>query len=187
MTRSTKYDDLLDAAELIVRRDGSARLTLDSVAAEAGVSKGGLLYHFPNKEALISAMVERLLSAFDEAHEQAMATDPVEPGRWTRAWVRTSVSPAGTSEHDTTAAGLLAAIANSPSLADPMRARYAEWRRRAAHDGLPVEEAMIVSLAADGLWMADLLGFAAPVGDARRRIIERMIEMAGGPAATTPA
>lgn len=178
MTRETKYDSLLDAAELIVRRDGSARLTLDAVAAEAGVSKGGLLYHFPNKEALISAMVERMLRSFEEAHGRAMLADPSEPGRWTRAWVRTSVGPAGSSEHDNTAAGLLAAVATNPTLADPMRERYAEWRTRAASDGIRVEDAMIVSLAADGLWMADLLGFAAPEGDERRRIIERMLELA---------
>ena len=37
---------LLDAATAVVRRDGARALTLDAVAAEAGVSKGGLLYHF---------------------------------------------------------------------------------------------------------------------------------------------
>lgn len=181
MSRATKYDDLLDAAELIVRRDGSARLTLDAVAAGAGVSKGGLLYHFPSKEALISAMVERMLSSFDEAHERVMASDPSEPGRWTRAWVRTSVNPAGSSEQDTTSAGLLAAVATNPSLADPIRERYTEWRRRVAQDGIRAEDAMIASLAADGLWMADLLGLAAPLGEERRRIIERMLELAGAP------
>lgn len=179
MTRETKYDALLDAAELIVRRDGSAKLTLDAVAAEAGVSKGGLLYHFPTKEALISAMVERMLESFDEAHQSAMNLDAAEPGRWTRAWVRTSVGPAGASEHDMTAAGLLAAVATNPALADPMRARYADWRAKVADDGIPAEDAMVATLAADGLWMADLLGLAAPQGDERRRVIERMLELAG--------
>jgi AcrR family transcriptional regulator len=177
MTRTTKYHDLLDAAERIVRRDGSAKLTLDAVAAEAGVSKGGLLYHFATKEALVSAMLGRMLAAFDSAQERAMASDPVRAGRWTRAWVRTSVSPAGPSEHDTTAAGLLAAVATNPELVAPMRDRYAEWRLRAADDGIPPETAAIVALAADGLWMADLLGLSAPVGEQRERIIERLLEM----------
>ena len=35
--------------------DGERSATLDTVAKRAGVSKGGLLYHFPNKEALIAA------------------------------------------------------------------------------------------------------------------------------------
>ena len=179
MTRPTKYDDLLAAAELIVRRDGPARLTLEAVAAEAGVSKGGLLYHFPTKDALVSAMVERMLSSFDEALDLAMAQDPVEPGRWTRAWVCASAGSPGPSERDT-AAGLLAAMATNPALAEPMRERYAQWRQRAERDGIPAEDAMIVALAADGLWMADLLGFSAPAGDDRRRIVARMLEIAGG-------
>lgn len=180
MPRSTKYDDLLDAAERIVRRDGSAKLTLDAVAAEAGVSKGGLLYHFATKEALVSAMVERMLASFDGAQERAMATDPGGPGQWTRAWVRTSVSPEGPSEHDATAAGLLAAVATNPGLVGPVRERYVQWRARAADDGIVPETAAIVALAADGLWMADLLGLSAPAGEERRRIVERLLEMATG-------
>ncbi len=180
MTRSAKYDRLLNAAQTIVRQDGSSKLTLDAVAAEAGVSKGGLLYHFPTKEALISAMVERMLASFEAAQERSMAADSIERGRWTRAWVRTSVSAKGPSDHDATAAGLLAAIATNPALADPMRDRYAQWRARATTDGIPAEVAAIVTLAADGMWMADLLGLSAPTGDERRRIIERLLEMASG-------
>jgi hypothetical protein len=117
---------------------------------------------------------------FADAQERSMAADPVEPGRWTRAWVRTSVSAKGPSDHDATAAGLLAAIATNPALADPMRDRYTQWRARAAADGIPAEVAAIVTLAADGMWMADLLGLSAPAGDERRRIIERLLEMASG-------
>ncbi len=40
---------LLDAAERVVLRDGAGQLTMDAVAAEAGVSKGGVLYAFPSK------------------------------------------------------------------------------------------------------------------------------------------
>jgi hypothetical protein len=39
---------------------------------------------------------------------------------------------------------------------------------------------MIVGLAADGLWMADLLGFAPVEGELRARVIERLLELAGG-------
>ena len=37
-------------------------LTLDAVGAATGVSKGGVLYHFPTKEALVAALVEQLSS-----------------------------------------------------------------------------------------------------------------------------
>lgn len=53
-------DAVLDAFEQLLIDVGERAATLDAVAKRAGVSKGGLLYHFPNKEALIAATLERL-------------------------------------------------------------------------------------------------------------------------------
>jgi AcrR family transcriptional regulator len=180
MPGPTRRDPILDAAERLVRRDGVGRLTLDAVAAEAGASKGGLLYHFATREALVRAMVERLITRFDASLAAAIEHDPEPRGRWTRAYVRVTASPDGPSEDDDTASALLAALASDPSLADPVRERYATWRSAVADDGLPFEDATILALAADGLWMADMLGFAAPAGPERKRIVARMLELAGG-------
>ena len=49
----------------MIRRDGAQALTLDAVAAEAGVSKGGVLYHFASKRALIDGLIERWLDDFE--------------------------------------------------------------------------------------------------------------------------
>jgi AcrR family transcriptional regulator len=51
---------VLDAFESLLIEVGERAATLDAVAKRAGVSKGGLLYHFPNKEAMISALLERM-------------------------------------------------------------------------------------------------------------------------------
>lgn len=66
-------DRLLDAFEQLLVSAGSRAATLDAVAAEAGVSKGGLLYHFPSKEALVEAMVARLREQAAEDVEQMRA------------------------------------------------------------------------------------------------------------------
>ena len=50
MPRTSKRIQLLEAAAAIVNEQGSEYLTLDAVAHKAGVSKGGLLYHFKNKQ-----------------------------------------------------------------------------------------------------------------------------------------
>ena len=39
--------------------EGERAATLDAVAAHAGVSKGGLLYHFPHRQALVDAAMAR--------------------------------------------------------------------------------------------------------------------------------
>ena len=41
------------AAAKVIERDGAGHLTLEKVAAEADLSKGGLLYHYPSKDALL--------------------------------------------------------------------------------------------------------------------------------------
>lgn len=63
-------DRLLDAAAAVLLRDGAHALTLEAVAAQAGVSKGGLLYHFGSRQALIAGLTERLLHLIDEDVER---------------------------------------------------------------------------------------------------------------------
>lgn len=57
---------ILDAAEQVVLRDGVGHLTLEAAASEAGLSKGGVLYHFPTRDALVAAMVARIIEQFDD-------------------------------------------------------------------------------------------------------------------------
>ena len=54
-------DLILNAAEALVSEIGAARLTIDAVAARSGLSKGGVLYNFPSKDALIGGMMPRLI------------------------------------------------------------------------------------------------------------------------------
>ena len=59
-------EKILNAAEARLLASGPAGLVLDAVAADAGVSKGGLLYHFRTKEALVGGLCDRMLARFDE-------------------------------------------------------------------------------------------------------------------------
>lgn len=52
-------EKILQAYESILINEGEKAATMDSVARAAGVSKGGLLYHFPSKEAMAAGVVER--------------------------------------------------------------------------------------------------------------------------------
>ena len=57
---ATTRDRILDAFESLLVGQGSRAATLDAVAEEAGVSKGGLLYHFPSRDDLVVGMLDRL-------------------------------------------------------------------------------------------------------------------------------
>jgi AcrR family transcriptional regulator len=74
-------DRILDAYEDLLAVEGERYATLDAVAAKAGVSKGGLLYHFPSKDRLAGALCDRLLMlAADDVEE--MRTAPEGPARY---------------------------------------------------------------------------------------------------------
>ena len=78
---------ILDAAETLVRAQGVSGLTLDAAAALAKVSKGGLLYHFASKEALLNALLKRLAAFIAEDFEAGVADQPEGPGRVARAMI----------------------------------------------------------------------------------------------------
>jgi AcrR family transcriptional regulator len=173
MARPSKRTQLLDAAIAVIRRDGPAALTLDAVAAEAGVSKGGVLYHFASKRALIDGLVRCWLDDFEAQldGQELLAT-----------YVR--ACDLGTADPDRAASefGILAGMIEEPEALEVARERYAEWMARMLADADDPVDAWLVRLAADGLWYSDLLGIAAPQGADRRRLMERLLALTqGGP------
>lgn len=66
---------ILDAALRVTSR-GISAFSIEAVAAEAGVSKGGLLHHFGTKEELLTALLDRFTGQAAEALAQAIAQVP---------------------------------------------------------------------------------------------------------------
>jgi AcrR family transcriptional regulator len=164
MPRARTRDRLLDAAAAVVKRDGAQALTLDAVAAEAAVSKGGLLYHFRTKRDLVRAMIERWLAEFQREIDEADTS-------FTRGYVKAS-APA---ENEL---GMLAAMVAEPALLVAVREQYAIWQDRVQREGRDPVDATVARLAADGLWLAELLGMAPPTGALRAQVLERLTELA---------
>ncbi|MEZ0167091.1 TetR/AcrR family transcriptional regulator [Microvirga sp. TS319] len=65
------HDRILDAAEELICTGGIAGFTLDAVAHAAGLSKGGLLYHFSSKDSLISGLQRRMASRLEQTLRDA--------------------------------------------------------------------------------------------------------------------
>lgn len=59
-------EKILDAYVSMLCDDGERAATMEATAAKAGVSKGGLLYHFASKELLAQGTIEHLLTAHEE-------------------------------------------------------------------------------------------------------------------------
>lgn len=169
---------LLDAAERLVLGEGAGKLTLDAVAREAGVSKGGLLYHFPSKDALVAEMVEHLaVERFERELERKIEGSDEADGSWVRAYVEATFEPEDHDRNLAVQSGLFAAVANDPALLDPLRERYGALQERAENDGVDPALATIARLASDGLWFLELFDIPAVEGELRERVFEALREI----------
>ncbi len=170
---------ILAAAEDLVIREGVSRLTLDSAAQEAGVSKGGILYHFPSRAALVSAMVERFVVSFEADLVERQAYSK-EPGAFTRAYLEATFDPreAPADCREIRLGGaLLAGVTSDPELLKPMRERFETWQAALEQDGIPAEVATVVRLAADGLWLSDLFELAPVSAEARAEVRAQLLAL----------
>ncbi|WP_043618511.1 TetR/AcrR family transcriptional regulator [Nonomuraea candida] len=139
-----RRDELLDAAEDLLCDQGSAALTLAAVADRAGVSKGGLLYHFSSKEALIKAMVERLIDDFD----QLMAAQPDDT--YTGRYVGATLAAVRSGRLRRWA--IVTGASGNLFLLAPLREAMARWHREGLGDEPDPRASQIVRLACEGLW-----------------------------------
>jgi AcrR family transcriptional regulator len=170
---------ILDAAEARLLALGPAGLVLDAVARGAGVSKGGLLYHFPAKEDLVDGLVGRMLERFDAVQAELASADPGARGRWTRAYLASTVAPDG-EPADRSAqlmAGILATIGNDPARLAALRERFRAWQARLDDDGIDPVVATLVRLAADGLWLSALLGLPRLDAQRSRRVLAALADL----------
>lgn len=174
---------VLDAAEAIVAARGVPALTLDAAAREAGVSKGGLLYHFPSKEALLRGLMQRMASEMEADFEATLAETPPGRGHTTRAVIAWAFHnpPEREARHLRIAGVLLAAYHHDPALVDPVRALHARIRGLQAEDGLPPGRAAVVRSTADGLFMAQVFRIYMPSAEEAAAIEAELTRLANDP------
>lgn len=150
---------LLDAATRLAMQQGFAAITVQGVAAAAGVTKGGLLHHFPNKDALIEAVFADRRAHFDHEIDTLMAADPEPRGRFTRAYVEATFA-----EFERVAGDPLGPICASFLMDPRLRRWWVDWlearleRHRDTDSGEVLE---IVRCAVDGIWFGYMLQVTA--------------------------
>lgn len=150
-------DRVLDAYGELLINDGPLAATLDAVAAAAGVSKGGLLYHFKSKEALTEGLVNQLRE-LAEADFTAMSKDPRGCASY---YVRTSIFGESTFDRVIVAAMRLAQGEDS-TVRQAFAEIHATWYKLILSDIGDPTVARAVMLLGDGLYYnAALFGMAS--------------------------
>ncbi len=151
-------DAILDAAEDLIVERGAAGVSLDKVAARAGVSKGGLLHHFPSKNALAQALIRRMVDTLHEVRDAERGEGPLDAGLIIRThiswWNRVD------SKRRRLYTSLLAATAHDPDLVAPFAREYEKELQNYEEAGIPPGRVSVIMMALHGLWMMELLGIS---------------------------
>ena len=154
---------------------GAAHLSLDVVALKAGVSKGGLMYNFPTKKALLSAMITRLVQQFYDDRQKKQKTLAKGPSAILKAGILAQLDP--NEKRDHMGLSILAVAANDPDILDVFRQAHKGHMKELAQSGIKFERAAILSLAADGLMLNELLRISAFSAQQKNKIKEEMIRL----------
>jgi AcrR family transcriptional regulator len=169
---------LLDAAERVVVESGATHLTLDAVAKSAGVSKGGLLYHFPSKEALLDGMLQRHFHDVDSEVAKRLANRAGKTSRADLLRERVRVLLEQHPERPAVGAAMLAASADNPGHMAVCRAQYRKLLDEFAKLPGGFERTALVLLAVQGLMLAELLHLSPYTPQERSRLVKALLRAA---------
>lgn len=161
---------IMNAALGIAAEKGAGKVTLDAVAKASGLSKGGLLYHFPSKDALITAMVQHLIDDADNIRQQILQheTSPLVAQLKTREVFTKSIA-------ENTAMAILAAAAEQPALLAPIKRHNAAMLADVVTEHGDNPAAMLLFAASEGLIFHQLLNISPFNAEQKAKLEEYLV------------
>jgi AcrR family transcriptional regulator len=168
-------DRILAAARRIVEREGAGALTYEGLVQESGITRGGITYHFPTKEALLRGLLDDDFRQWDDAEAAHTPTDCDPDTAKLLGFIRTLT--AQDESHRRFLCGMLSAATLDPSLMDPCRQEMGDrlGRKQWSDRDLRLH---LVHLAAEGLMWQELFQMYSMPGPARVRLVALMEELA---------
>lgn len=175
MNKTSLRTRILEAADEVARKRGVANLTLDLVAEQANISKGGLLYHFTTKEALLRGMIDRALDRYREC----LKAEVDRQGSEYHAYLKASlIARKDSDEGSECSRALFAAAANFPDMPERAHVDVREHFDLLRADPDRFANAAILSLAINGLHFLELLNLAPFTPEERETVVRKMLEQA---------
>lgn len=175
MARANKRDEVLEAIVTIIEREGLTPVTLDAVAIETGMTRAGLLYHFPSREALIAATHRHLTELWERdlaSSAGKSAADATDQERH-EAYVRVCTNAARRVE-----LLLMLESAEGGEVGNLWQQVIERWAPAVPNveDERGIDR-FIARLAADGLWINEALS-SQPISEKLRdAIIARLLQL----------
>ncbi|PUB27808.1 TetR family transcriptional regulator [Promicromonospora sp. AC04] len=178
--RPSNRDRILDAAVGVVQREGVTAVTFDSVAAEAELTRGGIMYHFPSREGLLAAIHQHLANRWEASlvADAGRPADQLTPDERLAAYIRVCAQSATRAELQ-----LMLEAGNRPEWAAPWSEVLERWAPAADDaEADPASLARLVArLAADGLWMFESISYRIMPEAQRRAVAEHLARVVAAP------
>lgn len=174
--RGSSREKLLEAAGDLISLKGVHDLTLDAVAAAAGVTKGGLIYHFKTKDDLLSALVERMIEHLDQRSRAKAAKSGATKSALLLAFIDDTFDMSPSEKQLLT--NLLSAASSYPHLLGPVRAAFMRTYGELSDTGKDAGLALVLAVAMDGISLIELLGlhqFTKRQRDVMRKTLKELI------------
>jgi AcrR family transcriptional regulator len=176
--RSSSRTEIVEAALRVVDAEGDVDITYDSVARETGLSKAGLMYHFPTKEALMVAVMEHVVARWQDELCTTLGT-PLEESTLAdrvRAFVRFA-GEGGVTQGEFV---VFAEAVRRPALSAPWLTYLRTWFGFGFGDDTSTLPLLLVWLAANGMWIAEATGILTVTDDQRRELLAMLDRLAEG-------
>lgn len=173
--RPSNRTAIIEAAHRVVARQGGADFSYETTATEAGLTKAGVLYHFPSREDLVLAVVGYVAQSWEQAMLEALGC-PLEDSTPAQR-IRAYVTVAARDEVSSADFAIYADALCRPAHAGPWLEVFSRWFDLS--ECTPEERARLTCarFAADGLWVAkatELLGSAAEEYDV---LVDQILSM----------
>jgi AcrR family transcriptional regulator len=175
MRARNAHDDILVAARAVVSRDGPGRLTIDAVAREIGMSKGGVLYNFPSKPALLEGLMRHMIESFEQSFTEFRTAADGRTNPTLRALV-------GAYRHFETFdpdlyMAIMAAAAEAPDLMVPVNRLLTGYVDQVLAESSDPPLALVILAALDGLRFQHLMRMPPADPEHRAATLERILEL----------
>ncbi|WP_044564788.1 TetR/AcrR family transcriptional regulator [Azospirillum sp. B4] len=163
---------VIQAALAIIARDGAGKLTLDAIARESGISKGGVMHQFRTKQAVLEALLEhQMVYSADVTRTHLAELGPDHPEAQLVAQIETLRHVV--SDPHSVAFALLGAMAEDPQLLTNVRAEIAPVVEMIREEATDPDLATLRWVAAQGLAVTTIFGIS-PLGEQER---ERLFDL----------
>ncbi|MFL9484257.1 TetR/AcrR family transcriptional regulator [Chitinophagaceae bacterium LWZ2-11] len=160
---------ILEAATDIGAAEDWHQVTFQAIADKTGLSKGGIIHHFKNKEELLDELLRQSLSELTQWINDYRQKNKETNGAM--AYLQAVVSRKKDEKYTKTMRIILQAI----MVNEQYRQMWYEWHKEhiAPPDGNDLDtKSLITYLVADAIWYMENTGFSIPDDRTKKRIVD---------------